>query len=85
MTKTVTFKNPTVQAPKDGADVWVGSRGGKEPAQLREVTAAPEEPMARLTIDVPVSAHRKFKAKCAGEGVKMADLMRQWVDEYVKA
>jgi hypothetical protein len=37
--------------------------------------------MKRLTIDVPLDLHRKLKVKAAMEGVKMADLVRDWIKE----
>ncbi|MCP4903060.1 MAG: hypothetical protein GY906_39350 [bacterium] len=33
----------------------------------------------RLTIDVSVELHRKLKVRAAEEGVRMADLVRQWI------
>jgi predicted DNA binding CopG/RHH family protein len=33
--------------------------------------------MKRFTIDVPVSLHKRIKAKCATEGVKIADVLRE--------
>ncbi|MCW1844211.1 hypothetical protein [Prosthecomicrobium hirschii] len=90
MSKTVTFKNPNTKvAPVPEAEDWVKSRVGKEavpdPEPAPVVHVAPAEPMKRLTIDVPMSLHRKLKTKCAGEGEKMADVLRRMLDEFVKS
>lgn len=38
--------------------------------------------LKRLTIDVPADLHRRLKVKAAAEGVKMADLVRHWIEEW---
>ena len=56
-------------------------------AQPTTVSATPvpdETPpviMKRLTIDVSEDLHRRLKVKAASEGVKMADLVRLWIEE----
>lgn len=52
------------------ADAWVSA-----PAKAAAPAAASE--MKRLTIDIPAALHRKVKAACATEGVKMADVIRE--------
>jgi hypothetical protein len=52
------------------ADAWVSA-----PAKATAPAAAEE--MKRLTIDIPAALHRKVKAACATEGVKMADVVRE--------
>lgn len=39
-----------------------------------------EEPMKRLTIDIPLSLHQRVKSECALRGVKMADEVRDLLD-----
>ena len=46
------------------ADNWVENR-------------AEEEPMKRLTIDIPASLHRAIKMQCASRGAKIADEVRE--------
>ena len=36
----------------------------------------PEEPMKRLTIDVPVELHRRVKAACARRGLRPSTVLR---------
>lgn len=36
----------------------------------------------RLTIDLPASLHTRIKATCAVRGVKMADEIRQLLEEH---
>lgn len=56
---------PTAQ-PAPEADAWVKKRRGKH-----------QEPMKRLTIDVPESLHRAIKVQCAMRGTKIADEVRE--------
>ena len=37
--------------------------------------------MKRLTIDVPASLHANIKAGCARQGIKMADAIRELLEE----
>lgn len=45
-------------------------------------SAAMEEPMKRLTLDVPASLHRKIKTACAARGSKMADELRALLEAH---
>ena len=49
---------------------------GKRSDMLRQ----PGERMKRFTIDVPEGLHRRIKAECALRGVKMADYLRQTLE-----
>jgi len=68
------------------ADTWVAGAHGSVPetASVPAVTPAHEPqspiPIKRLTIDIPEDLHRRFKVKAASEGVKMADLVRSWIE-----
>lgn len=52
------------------AEAWVAER-----------QAGGDEPTKRLTIDVPFSLHRRMKAECALDGVNMAGVVRELLDE----
>ena len=94
--KSVSFKVPTSKLAS-GADAWIANRGA-EPAtdqesgnvtSLKSVEAAPveaaKEKMARFTIDVPESLHRRVKMQCAARGQKMANMMRDLLEREFPA
>jgi hypothetical protein len=69
--KKVTFggKRPSTM-PAGNADAWVHNREAGEP-----------EPMKRLTIDVPLSLHKRIKSQCANENLIMADVVRDLLEK----
>ncbi|MGL5156250.1 MAG: hypothetical protein ACRC9H_15215 [Aeromonas veronii] len=67
--KQVLFRKPErIAADKDA---WVASRGEK-PTQ---------EPMKRLTLDIPEHLHQSIKMECAKNKVTMADALRDLLME----
>ncbi|XKH61902.1 hypothetical protein LG290_16575 (plasmid) [Halomonas sediminis] len=64
---------PSTRKPAENVavDAWVGSRAEN----------APKEPMKRLTIDIPAELHAKLKSDCAMRGRKMADEIRDLLQE----
>lgn len=46
-------------------DQWVADRHSEN------------EPLKRLTIDIPLSLHQRVKSQCALRGEKMADVVRE--------
>lgn len=78
MNKKVSFAaKPSNRAISADADKWVEHR---EPP-----TSEPGEPMKRLTIDVPLSLHRRLKISCAQRGHKMADEIRTLLEQHFQA
>jgi hypothetical protein len=72
MSKKVAISaKPAPAVRESSAEAWV---------KQRQVAA--EEPMKRFTIDVPERLHRRIKAHCALQGVKMADEIRRLLDEH---
>ena len=70
--KEVKFAKPKRQdVPATSPDQWVKDRAQSEGAG---------EPMKRLTIDIPASLHTRVKAGCATRGVKMADMLRAYLE-----
>jgi hypothetical protein len=69
--KKVTFggKRPS-SVPAGDADAWVDNREVGGP-----------EPMKRLTIDVPLSLHRRIKSQCAMSNLIMADVIRELLEQ----
>ncbi len=52
----------------DAADRWVASR-------------STDEPLKRLSLDLPAGLHGRIKASCALRGVKMVDEIRTLLEE----
>lgn len=53
-----------------------GSRGHMPSADQWVAGQAPIEPTKRLTIDVPLSLHRRIKTQCAIDDLVIADVVR---------
>ena len=70
--KTVPFKMAGKRRTEDDAatDVFV------------ETGEKPSEPMQRVSVDVPVSLHRRIKSQCALRGTKMADEIRVLLETH---
>ncbi len=68
--KKVSFsgKRPETPPPVGDVDHWVANQTGVEP-------------MKRLTIDVPISLHRRIKSQCALGNLVMADVIRELLDQ----
>lgn len=62
-------------------DDWVskGQEGG-EPTKQNDATKE-EMPMKRLTIDIPEPLHARVKSECAKRRVKMADVVREFLEK----
>ncbi|WP_437191122.1 hypothetical protein [Planctomicrobium sp. SH527] len=70
--KKVPFSGkPTSRHGATSPDHWVNDRNGN----------ASSEPVKRLTIDVPVSLHQRVKSQCALQGLKMADVIRELLEQ----
>ena len=68
--------------PAEAADAWVNAHRGDAEAAMPEAPAMPEEPMKRLTIDIPESLHIRVKSQCARRGAKMADEIRDLLETH---
>jgi hypothetical protein len=75
-------KRPGVAAVPSDADAWVASPHGGDQVVKPEVAVAPQEPMKRLTIDIPESLHTRVKSQCAKRGAKMADEIRDLLETH---
>jgi hypothetical protein len=73
--KKVTFsaRRPSEPLPKT-IDDWVENRDPSVP-----------EPTKRLTIDVPITLHKRIKVHCAVENLVMADELRRLLVEKFPA
>lgn len=67
MTKKVSIAHPRAVASPDD---WV----------KQKPPTAPDEPMKRLTIDIPESLHTRIKIGCAASHQKMSDAVRDLLE-----
>jgi hypothetical protein len=79
MSKTVPIRLKT----KEAAQAFV--EAGEEPraSDLRSISKAPADKagVVRITLDLPKSLHRKLKIHVAGEGVTIADYLRDMLND----
>lgn len=80
MAKNLSFKmNPS--APPTSADAWVS---GNQPVERQVAAPRPAgngAAMKRFTIDVSRALHTRIKTECARRGVKMADMLRELLEQ----
>ena len=73
-----------------GTEMWSGA-GLPQPASVFAQASPQEAPpprlslaaqrhMRRLTIDVPVDLHCRMKSECARQGMKMTDVLREFME-----
>jgi hypothetical protein len=69
--KKVTFsaRRPSEPLPKT-IDDWVEDRDPGEP-----------EPIKRLTVDMPISLHRRVKIQCAQQNLVMTEVIREFLEK----
>lgn len=46
-----------------------------------EGTPSGQEPMKRLTIDIPLSLHKRVKSQCANRGTTIAEVVRRYLEK----
>ncbi|MBY0588710.1 hypothetical protein K2X85_16170 [bacterium] len=72
--KKISFNTkPTKSRPPNNADAWVENRELSQP-EIRET-------MKRLTVDVPLSLHKRIKSHCAMANLIMADEIRDLLEK----
>lgn len=83
MSKSVTIgKRPASRPSAEAVDKWMEGQGGGESSPPPAKTAAtPAAKMKRLTIDVPDSLHRRVKSRCGMDGLRMADVIRELLEQ----
>jgi hypothetical protein len=69
MKKVSIGSKPTALSAPNSPDDWVSDRSGSD------------EPMKRLTIDIPLSLHKRVKSQCALKGEKMAEVVRELLEK----
>ncbi len=67
--KRITFaaKPSDAAVERPSPDQWVSDREAAGPTK-------------RLTIDVPLALHRRFKLQCVADGTRMADVIRELIE-----
>ena len=82
--KKVQFKTPAPKAA-DAAEAWITQKTADVAEGAGEAKViplhAPAEPMKRFTIDVSESLHKRIKSQCAMRGLKMADTIRELLEQ----
>lgn len=95
MNKKVSIgKRPGARPTAEAIDQWLEKQSATDVAgESPVVTPAPAEEhpdteikppaakMKRLTIDIPDSLHRRVKSRCGQEGWKMADVIRDLLEQ----
>lgn len=78
MTKTI----PIRLKPRDAAQAFV--EAGEEP-RARDFRAKPDKgEIVRITLDLPKPLHRQLKLHVAGEGITIADYLRDLLTEELQ-
>ncbi len=78
MSKTV----PLRLKPKDTAQAFV--EAGEEP-RARDLRPKPDKgEVVRITLDLPKAMHRQLKIHVAGEGITIADYLRDLLAEKLR-
>jgi hypothetical protein len=72
-----------------GTEMWSGTtvpapspifaEQSPKPAPKR-LSLAARRHMTRLTIDISIDLHRRMKRECAGQGLKMVDVLREFME-----
>lgn len=73
MKKINMTSKPSATSGHVNPDAWVSDR------------LANQEPMKRLTIDVPLSLHQRVKSQCALQGEHIADVVRELLEQRFKS
>lgn len=63
----------------------VTKRAGRTSTQKEAAVAeAGREPVKRLNVNLPESVLKRFKAQAAMEGKDMSELVKGWIETYLK-
>jgi hypothetical protein len=92
MSKTISIgKRPTGRPSPEAIDKWlegtatvageVAAAPSIAPPPSIEKAKTPAQKMKRLTIDIPDSLHRRLKSRCGQDGLQMADVVRDLIEQ----
>lgn len=83
--KKVTFgARPPAATKLANPDDWVANTPEAQVAPTAPPGTPPEK-IKRLTIDIPLSLHRRVKTGCAREELVIADVVREFLDQRFPA
>lgn len=84
--KKVTFgARPPAAGKLANPDDWVANTSETQVAPPAPPPEATPEKIKRLTIDIPLSLHRRVKTGCAREELVIADVVREFLDKRFPA
>jgi predicted HicB family RNase H-like nuclease len=69
------------QPPSVNKEKWVN---GNTETQKTAFTETNKEKIKRLTIDLHQSTHTAFKIKALKQNKSMLELVRDWIEEFIK-
>lgn len=72
----------TAPRPRQPTDEEISAferSGTGHDTRARATTARRSEPTKRLSIDLPASAHQRFKTACVANGLKMVDEVEEFI------
>lgn len=72
---------PATPAKAQAAEAWIGGTSTEAPAPATPAT--PTEETKRLTIDLPKSLHKAFKALCAEQDSSMVTEINNYIAQRV--
>jgi hypothetical protein len=75
------MSKPAFKLPERRIDEWVNGPTVVPPV---EKPSEPKVKLARLTIDLDVELHAKFKAACAMRRTRMIDEVRGFIENYTQ-
>ena len=74
-TKKVTIGGRPSKSKAAAAEQWI---------KTRETARADEEPLKRMTFDMPESLHKALKLYCVEHGTKMSNVLRELIEQLLK-
>jgi hypothetical protein len=73
-------KQPAAEAIEAYENGGAGHDRRPPPVSVVSVTNKPAEPTKRLSVDIPASAHTRFKTACSATGRKMVSEIHQFIE-----
>lgn len=81
MSKKTFSEAPKPKQPTDDQILAFERGGAGHDKPSAQPTAAQSEPVKRLSVDLPASAHTRFKTACSATGRKMAAELHELIEQ----